>query len=176
MLPLLEFAADGDEHTLRDAIGLLADHFGLTSEEREEILSSGLQRTFDNRVGWARTYLKHAGLLDSLRRGCFKTTEQGLAIPAEKSQKKNGMKFLENVESIRKFRQRNRLKKQHEPTTPEEQLEKDYGRLRHELAAELLSTVKKSPPEIKSNIILIDSEQLVDCMIDYGVGMMPIAS
>jgi Mrr N-terminal domain/Domain of unknown function (DUF3387) len=58
MLPLLRFAEDGQEHSLREAIEKLADHFGLSSEERNELLPSGRQRTFDNRVGWASTYLK----------------------------------------------------------------------------------------------------------------------
>jgi restriction endonuclease Mrr len=54
MLPLLSFAADGKEHRLRDAIEELADHFDLTEDERKELLPSGRQATFDNRVGWAR--------------------------------------------------------------------------------------------------------------------------
>ncbi len=71
MLPLLNLAADGEEHRLRDAIEELADHFNLTEDERKELLPSGSQATFDNRVGWARTYMKKAGLLKSPRRGYF---------------------------------------------------------------------------------------------------------
>ena len=71
MLPLLRLAADGEEHRLRDAIEELADHFDLTEDERKELLPSGSQATFDNLVGWARTYMKKAGLLESPRRGCL---------------------------------------------------------------------------------------------------------
>jgi restriction system protein len=76
-LPLLSLAADGEEHRLRDAIEELANHFDLTEDERKEPLPSGRQATF-NRVGWARTYMKKAGLLESPRRGYFRITDQGI--------------------------------------------------------------------------------------------------
>ena len=72
MLPLLRLAADGSEHKFRDAVEKLAQEFLLTSEERSELLPSGTAPLFDNRVGWARTYLKQAGLLSSPRRGATK--------------------------------------------------------------------------------------------------------
>ena len=58
MLPLLKLANDGQEHFLRDAVEMLAEEFGLTEEERKELLPSGQQAVFVNRVGWARTYSK----------------------------------------------------------------------------------------------------------------------
>ena len=57
MLPLLKFAADQQEHSLREAIEELALAFNLSEQERKELLLSGQQATFDNRVGWSRTYL-----------------------------------------------------------------------------------------------------------------------
>lgn len=71
MLPLMQFAGDGEEHSLRETIDALADQFGLTPNERKELLPSGQQAVFDNRVGWARTYLSKAGLLEKTRRGCY---------------------------------------------------------------------------------------------------------
>ena len=68
MLPVLELAGDGQEHRFSDAVEALADHFGLSPEERNELLPSGSQALFNNRVGWARSYLKQAGLLASPRR------------------------------------------------------------------------------------------------------------
>jgi restriction system protein len=65
MLPLLRLATNGEEHRLRDAIEEQAYHLDLTEDERKELLPSGSQATFDNRVGWARTYKKKAGLLES---------------------------------------------------------------------------------------------------------------
>ena len=78
MPPLLSYAADEQEHSVREAIEALADQFQLTDEERKELLPSGRQATFDNRVGWARTYMKKAGLLESPRRSYFRITDRGL--------------------------------------------------------------------------------------------------
>ena len=77
MLPLLRFAADKREHSTREAIEDLANHFGLTEDERKELLPSDSQATFDNRVGWARTYMRKAELLEAPRRGYFKITDRG---------------------------------------------------------------------------------------------------
>ena len=65
MLPFLRFLADGQEHSLRDTEEALARNFDLNPNERAELLPSGQQGVFKNRLGWARTYLKKAGLLAS---------------------------------------------------------------------------------------------------------------
>lgn len=77
MLPFLQYAESGDEIYIQDHIKKLADHFQLTPEETEELLPSGKQRVMGNRVGWARTYLKKAGLIEYTRRGHFRITEAG---------------------------------------------------------------------------------------------------
>ena len=65
MLPLLKFAEDKMEHSTRESIEYLASQFKLTDEERKELLPSGTARLFDNRVGWASTYIRKAGLIES---------------------------------------------------------------------------------------------------------------
>ena len=80
MLPLLKVAADGADHHIRAAINQLAEQFGLTEEERKELLPSGVDGVFDNRVGWARTYLKKAGLIEYPKRGFFHITDRGKAV------------------------------------------------------------------------------------------------
>ncbi|MCX7596634.1 MAG: winged helix-turn-helix domain-containing protein [Fischerella sp.] len=80
MLPLLQYASDEQEHSLREAIEALADEFKLSNEERKELLPSGQQAIFDNRVGWAKTYLKKAGLLEAPKRGFLKITERGAKV------------------------------------------------------------------------------------------------
>src|SRR5215510_4782135 len=80
MLPLVLYAKDEQEHSIRDAIESLAEQFQLSDEERKELLPSGQQTTFDNRVGWARTYLKKAGLIEYTRRGYFRVTPRGLSV------------------------------------------------------------------------------------------------
>jgi len=68
MLPLLRLAGDNKPHTLRDTVDELAKEFSLSEAECSALLPSGRQAIFDNRVGWARTYMKKAGLLDTPRR------------------------------------------------------------------------------------------------------------
>jgi len=79
MLPLLKYAGDVKEHRIRDAVEQLAEEFRLSEEERKELLPSGQQTVFKNRVGWASTYLKKAGLLDSGKKGYFSITRRGQA-------------------------------------------------------------------------------------------------
>lgn len=80
MLPLLKFYADGQDHTFREAMKALAKEFHLTDEERREMLPSGQQEVFDNRIGWARTYMKKAGLIEATKRGVNKITQRGLDV------------------------------------------------------------------------------------------------
>ena len=103
MLPLLQYASDGKEHSLRDAITFLADVFNLSDDERKELLSSGQQAVFDNRVGWARTYLKKAGLFISPKRGFFQITARGKDVLSQNVAAIN-VKFLGKFPEYIEFR------------------------------------------------------------------------
>jgi hypothetical protein len=102
MLPLLRFAADGNEHQMKDAIGRLAREFSLTEGELREFLPSGQQPVFINRLAWARTYLNKAGLLQNPRRGFFQITTRGLEILASGAQVNT--RFLEQFPEFQEFR------------------------------------------------------------------------
>ncbi len=65
MLPLVKILGDGQERTMREVTDLLAESFHLTDQEREELLPSGQQSLFSNRVAWAKSHLR--------RRGCLRT-------------------------------------------------------------------------------------------------------
>lgn len=77
MLPLLKLTADGQPHKVNDLIEVLSEYFGLTEEDRKELLPSGQAFLFNNRVNWARTYLKKAGFFDPIGRGVISITERG---------------------------------------------------------------------------------------------------
>jgi restriction system protein len=83
MLPVLKLAGDGSEYRISDAIDTLASQLKLTEAEREELLPSGKQPVFNNRVHWAKQYLVQARLLVSTRRAFFKITERGRSVLAE---------------------------------------------------------------------------------------------
>lgn len=170
MLPLLKYADDQQEHSLRQSIEALADQVGLTPEERNELLPSGRQATFDNRVGWARTYLKKAGLLQSPRRGYFQITDRGLQVLAEKPDAISA-KFLTQFEEFQEFQ--NLSKKDDSPgteggdtgssQTPEELLEQSVQQINDSLAAELLQTIKNSSPSFFERLV-------VDLLVTMGYG------
>ena len=154
MLPILEFAADGQEHSIRDAREALAQRFRLSEQERKERLPSGQQPVFDNRVAWAKSYLQQAGALDSSRRGYFQISQRGKDILREPPQRIT-VKYLERFPEFVEFRYAGTKEKDEvvavnlsEVTgqTPEEALENAYQRLSKDLAAEVLNRVKKASP------------------------------
>src|SRR5690348_9059668 len=77
MLPLLKLASQQPDLRINEAIDRLAFLFNMTAEERRQLLPSGTQRIFNNRVGWAKTYLKQAGLIASPQRGLISITGDG---------------------------------------------------------------------------------------------------
>src|SRR6266851_9022003 len=83
MLPVVKVAGDGQEHRIGDVVNQLAGEFGLTEEERQRVLPSGMQLTFANRVGWAKTYLVQAGILEATTRAHFKITARGKKVLTE---------------------------------------------------------------------------------------------
>src|SRR5271157_6063191 len=93
MLPLVKILGDGQERTMREVTDQLAESFHLTDQEREELLPSGQQSLFSNRVGWAKSHLKAAGLLENPLRGRVRISDLGRQVLAEKPPAIN-VKFL----------------------------------------------------------------------------------
>lgn len=169
MLPLLQLSGDRQEHIFREVVDTLANEFNLTDEERRELLPSGQQEIFSNRVGWARTYMKKAGLLESPRRGRLKITQRGLDILAQNPPKIN-VTFLDQFKEFQEFRtlkhEKTILKEKVEietETTPEEALENAYQNLRGDLTNDLLQQIKDSPPSLFEKIV-------VELLVRMGYG------
>jgi restriction system protein len=169
MLPLLQYASDGKEHSLRDAITFLADVFNLSDDERKELLSSGQQAVFDNRVGWARTHLKKAGLVESLKRGFFQITTRGKDVLNQNIAAIN-VKFLGKFPEYIEFRTTRKDNDKSEPeiieiseTTPQESIEFGYQKIRKELELELLNRVKSCSPDFFERLV-------VDLLVKMGYG------
>jgi restriction system protein len=176
MLPLLRLTADEQEHKFRDAVERLATEFALTDGERSELLPSGTAFLFDNRVGWARTYLKQAGLLSAPKRGLFCITPSGKALLA-KNPSRIDVEVLLQFEEFRSFRARRRTNADdpsREPSparesqlplseTPEDQLASAYRRLRQELELDLLEQVKASTPSFFEQLV-------IDLLVAMGYG------
>jgi restriction system protein len=84
MLPLLEALADGQQRAMRDVTASLADRFDLTPEERQQLLPSGQNKLFVNRVAWAKAHMKAAGLIDNPSRGLVRISDEGRRMPVQK--------------------------------------------------------------------------------------------
>ncbi len=159
MLPLLKFASDQKEHSVQEAIKALAIQFNLTEEEKREMLPSGQQEIFFNRVGWARTYLKKAELLSSPKRGTFVITERGKKVLTSNPNRIDN-KLLTNYEEFREFRKRKTEVYIDDPSgggqekTPEEAFETAYENLRTELSSDILEHLKKSDPTLFEKIVI----------------------
>lgn len=164
MLPVLRFAADGNEHTPRAAMEYLANEFGLTDADRRQLLPSGQQSTFDNRVHWAIFHLKHAMLLQGSRRGYFRITQRGQQTLVSGIQRVD-LRYLAQFPEWVEFRAEGRKHAQNgaipveqvEDTvqhTPAELLEDSYQRLRRELVDELLDQVKNSSPTFFERLVV----------------------
>jgi len=168
MLPLLKLAGDGQQHSMREAYEALADEFALTEEERGDLLPSGQQPTFENRVGWAKTYLKKAGLLDSPKRGFFQVTRAGREVLGQAPPRIDRaflMQFPAFV-AFQKPRQDEAVQtgdQESEEQTPEEEIEAAYQRVRQELAIDLLQTVKSCSPAFFERLV-------VDLLVRMGYG------
>jgi len=167
ILPLLRFTSDGKEHSLSGAIEHLSRFFGLTEEERQELLPSGRQARFDNRVGWAKTYLQKADLLASPKRGVFKITSRGLQVLSENPERIDNS-FLSQFPEFRNFKMASKMgsrrKKEDEAErTPLEVLEEGYLQLRSELAREPLDQLVNVTPGQFERIV-------VDLLVKMGYG------
>lgn len=103
MLPLLQLVGDGADYTAQQAVGALADKFKLSPNDRLALLPSGKQTVFHNRVSWARSYLKKAGLLNSPRREIFCITDRGRSVLATNPHRID-VKYLEQFPEFIEFR------------------------------------------------------------------------
>lgn len=169
MLPLLELAGDGEVHSIHEAVEVLADHFSLSEEERTKLLPSGQQPRFYNRVGWARTYLKKAGLLEDPRRGHFRITTRGKEV-LDRRPSKIDRRFLRQFPEYVEFRnakgtagEREEEEGDVEELTPEEVLEEAYQQIREGLAETLLSYVLNSGAGFFEKLV-------VELLVEMGYG------
>ena len=174
ILPLLKIAADRNEHNLSEATETLAEQLNLSEEDRKELLPSGKQRRFDNRIHWARTYLVKSLLLSTPGRAKFCITDRGLQV-LKNNPTRIDVKFLRQFPEFIEFnslRSSGDSKINGDTTqeiiektnqTPQEILESGYLSLRQELAQEILEHIKNSTPKFFENLV-------VDLIVAMGYG------
>lgn len=174
MLPLLRFAGrKNGESSTSEAVEVLAKELNLSDEDIKEKLPSGIQSTFVNRVGWASTYMKKAGLLEATRRGYFRITSRGQEL-LKKQPKSVNVKLLKQYPEFLEFQKLKGTRSGQEAgsnaeqpdlskATPSEALEAAYENLRDELADDLLAKLKKATPAFFERAV-------VELLVKMGYG------
>lgn len=177
MKPLLKMVKDGEAYKIKDVAAMLAKQLNLSSDDLSEMLPSGRQTVFRNRVGWAKTYMKKAGLLDSPARAMIVITETGKKV-VEEDPEKIDSKYLERFPSFLDFKSvtesvdnsglipsiSNTL-----DLTPDDQLEDAYKQINDSLASDLLSEVLKITPYTFEKLV-------VDLLSKMGYGTVAYGS
>ena len=172
MLPLLKLTADGREYKVNDLVEILGGQYKLTAEEKSELLPSGQSFLFSNRIGWARTYLKKAGLLDSPRRATVIITERGKQVLHQKPAEIN-VKFLKQFPEFVEFQTPRKedltakagitVAEESNPQTPEETLDVAHEHIRKTLAQDLLTKVISLSPAFFEKLV-------VELLVKMGYG------
>lgn len=171
MLPLLRKFQDNQFHRVRDFMEPLADEFQLTVAERAELLPSGRQALFRNRVGWAVSHMYHAGLIERVGHGQYQISQRGKNTLAENLPRID-LNYLNQYEEHREFRSgKPTASKPQTPettpvpdeSTPRESLEASYYELRKSLADEVLEEAKSISPSKFEQLV-------VDLLVAMGYG------
>lgn len=174
MKPLLELTSDRKEHSLKEAYERLAEHFALSDEAKAELLPSGRQERYKNRIGWARTYLTKAGLVETTRRGSFRITERGLEELREHGDEIS-TPYLKKYDEFRAFQTPRSTSSDTDDATaasgsargsaetPEEAIEQAMGELNAQLADELLESLQQTSPSYFEHVV-------VDLLVAMGYG------
>ncbi|KAF0141453.1 MAG: restriction system protein [Stygiobacter sp.] len=171
MLPFMKEISDGAEHSTTEVLEKLQHHFQLTEKEANQYLPSGTQKTFHNRVFWAKAHLKMASLIDNTGRGIFRLTSSGKELLNRNLQEVN-LKLLKTIPGYIENTGRQRENSSsteseiditQSTATPEEIIESSYLSIRKNLAQELLSKVRTCSPQFFENLV-------VDLLVKMGYG------
>lgn len=175
MYPVLKVLSDNIERSGEEISNIIADELNLSEEERNLIYPNNPKKIFKDRIAWARTYLKKAGLIFSPQRATSKITELGLSV-IKKAPTKLDLKYLEKFESFRQFKhissnpkttKKDNYTDNEKTQTPDEMLANAQNMYKENLQTELLTRLKQIDPVRFEQIVL----QLMEKM-NYGVGSM----
>ncbi len=171
MMPVLEVLSDRKEHRITEIVDILGKKLKLTKEELAEKISSGSNK-FAGRVGWARTYLKAAKLIDSPKRAYFVINKRGEKALQDKPNNilnylKQYNEFLDFVKSSKDEKVSDKCNLENKTDTPDEMLANAQDMYKENLQTELLIRLKQVDPVKFERIVL----QLMEKM-NYGIGSM----
>jgi restriction system protein len=167
--PLLDVAADGKEHSMKEAREIIAKRMNISDNELRELLPSGTQTKYDNRIAWAKSYFVQANVFESSKRGWFRITERGKELH-KKGHDRIDVKILNQYPEFVEFHTAKIDQSTNEVhadastvETPEETLQKAYINIRADLASEILERIKGNSPAFFERLV-------VDVMVALGYG------
>lgn len=161
MLPLLKLCADKKIYTVAQATSILEEQMNLSEEDKSETIKSGDSR-FKNNVGWARTYLKKATLLESQKRGYFNITDEGLKVLDEDISELT-FEYLCKYPSFAEFWGVDMEENSEVELSPIDRLERSYNEINSTLASDLLEAIINNPPDFFERLV-------VDLLLAMGYG------
>ncbi len=171
-IPLLTAIQDGNVYTMKEIKEKVSRALSLTEEELSERLPSGTQTVYDNRIGWAKTYLKKAGLVESPQRAHVVITPEGKRMLESGIPVTNELLLKQSPEFAR-FQKRHTaqtppvLAEEDSTETPQETFERVYRTINEELADDLLTEIMNQSAAFFENLV-------VDLMksMNYGNGFV----
>ena len=158
MGPTLQVLSDGVVRHWREFQPLVADQAKLTDKQRQEMLPSGNQLKYENRIGWGVSFLTNVGALSRPKRGHYAITEAGkkLLTAFPKGVKESEIRVLgkDPQSPIRVYQKSERsgdisapvIVPDTEPMTPTEQVQSGVERIHEEVAVELLERLQGREP------------------------------
>ena len=172
LLPLLNLLQDERVYTSKEYISHLEKEFNLSEEDKKQVISNGKTKLFSNRIAWAKTYLKQAGLVEYPKRGEVKITSEGLAFLKSKPSKitledleryPQFVEFKNRSKSLQKYIQNGNNDENVESKTPEENLEDAFLKLKLNLADEILDKINTCSFDFFERMV-------IDLLIKMGYG------
>lgn len=169
-LPMLKFLAkDKQKHSLQEVEEHLAKDFQLSEQDLNALLPSRKQTIFKNRIGWARTYLKKAGLIDSPERGYVTITDRGLEVLSKNQSSltvNDLMQFPEFKEFFKKtgnIDSEGKIEEETQEESPEETISKKVVEINDFTKRELLDRILKASPQFFERMV-------IDLIVKMGYG------
>lgn len=168
--PILDIAADNQEHSVKDAKSIIKSVMNLSEEDMSEMLPSGTQSKFDNRIAWAVSYFVQAKVLERPKRAYFKITERGRELH-QHNHSRIDVAILKAYPEFLEFHTSKAITTPggHTETdtsvtaTPDEILQQAYQSMRNDLASEILDKIKNNSPGYFENLV-------VDLLVAMGYG------
>ncbi|MGU8535624.1 restriction endonuclease [Clostridium perfringens] len=171
MLPMLELLKDENTYNNKECVEKLSEKLNLTAEEVRELLPSGRRSIFYDRVTWAKTYLKQAGLVEAPRRGEVKITQLGLELLQENPveiRSRDLLRYSSFNDFINTTNNRNENNTENRENlinerTPFEEISISFEELKNSLADEILEKIKSCSFEFFE-------KSVIELLIKMGYG------